>query len=313
MMKTAVVVGLIAAMAAPAFAQNQQDPSGFMVEMLRRVLNLDESQTTKAREIFKKQSDDLRGILTDEQKQRYDQMSQGFGGGRGGFGGGAFGGGGRGGPGGGFFPGTDELKTQLSLTDDQATKINEIRDGTRQQMRDFWQNRQGGGNPGEEFQAFMTKIREESTKKVRDVLTDEQKPKFDEIVKTYTANQPQVQFGGPGGGRGGRGGTVEERVARAMEALKVANPAEAEAIRGLVKKVVELMEKSDTQEREARGKIDETRRNADLSDEAVGDRLTEIRKGGAEIDKELASARKELSEVVTNRQELELLRLGILR
>ena len=210
-----------------------------------------------------------------------------------------------------WLPATNDLKTQLTLTDDQVTKINEIRDGVRQQLRTFFQNRGrgNGGNPAEDFNAFMEKSKEETSKKIRELLSDEQKPKFDEALKAFAANQPAPpDFGGRT-----RGGNIDERVGRVMETLKIDDAKESDAVKGLVKKVMEQMDKIDAYQRESRTKIDEAAKNKDLSDAAVGDRIQEILKGHHELEKELAGARKELTDVVTNRQELELLRRGILR
>lgn len=304
-MKTTLALGVLALLAAPAAAR-QEDPTERMGQMLIQFLGLDEAQGTKAKAILKKQAEELRAVLTDEQKQRYDQMGRMFGGG----GRGAQGGfSGRGG--GAWMPSTDELKTQLTLNEDQVAKINEIRDASRQDIRNFWQNRQGGAqNPGDEWTAFQNKLREETTKKISALLTDAQKPKFDEILRTFQAQQPP-QDTGRGGGR--RGGSVDERVTRAMEALAIQNAQEADAVKGLVRKVVELMEKQDAHQRDSRPKLEELSANKELTEEAVGDKLDEIRKGYRDIDKDLTAVRKELAEVVTARQEVVLLRQGILR
>lgn len=299
MMNTLVSISAALAMAFPAGAQAQQDPVESRVQRLQQQLNLTPEQVAKAREIYKKQNDDVHAILTDDQKRQYDESSQ-----RGGRGQQA---GGRQGGARGGLPSNDELKTQLSLTDAQVAQIEPIRDGARNQIRDLFRNRQQGGNATEQ----MTRIREESNKKIRDLLTDEQKPKFDAIVTASQNNQGQP--GAPGGQGGGRGGSLDERVARAMERLRVADAKEAEAIKGLVKKVMELMDKQDDARRGTRTKVDETSRNADLSEQAVGDLIAGLMKTQHEVEKQLASARQELMEVVTNRQELELLRQGILR
>lgn len=318
-MKTWVAIGTVLLAAGRALAQQQEDPVEARVQRYKDQLNLTDEQVPKIREIVKKQIEEMRAVLTDDQKKRLDQGgtggrgqgNRGFGNGNGnGNGGGnnpgAFGGF----RGGAWLPTTDDLKSKLSLTDEQVTKVNEIRDAVRQQMRTFFQNRRGGGggNPAEDFQAFLEKSKEETTKKIRDLLTDEQKPKFEEALKAFAANQPATpDF------RGGRGGSVDDRVTRAMENLKIEDPKEADAVKGLVKKVAELMEKLDVYQRETRTKIDEAIKDKDLSDAAVGDRIAEIMKGHRDIEKELAGARKELTDVVTNRQELELLRRGILR
>jgi Spy/CpxP family protein refolding chaperone len=292
--------------------QQQQDPVESRVERYKQQLNLTEEQVPKIREIVKKQIDDMKAVLTDEQKTRLDGGGQGGRGGNNNGQGNGFGNAFRGG----WLPPTNDLKTSVNLTDEQVTKINEIRDAVRQEMRTFFQGRgrrgqgnQGGQNLAQEYQAFQEKSKEETHKKIVAILTDEQKPKFEEAVKAFAANQPapgQV-FGGQ------RGGTLDERVTRMMENLKIEDAKEADAVKSLVKKVMEQMEKLDTYNRETRTKIDEASRNKDLSDDAVGEKITEIMKGHHELEKDLAAARKALTEVVTNRQELELLRRGVLR
>lgn len=306
-MKGLMAVGAVFLLAGRLLAQaTQEDPVERDLQRLRRDLNLTDEQLPKAREILKKQSEDLRSILTDEQKRTLDQG----GGGRGNRGGGNNQPGGTQSFRGGWYPTTDELKKDLSLTDDQVTKMNAVRDGVREEMRRLFQNRRGGG---QDLQATMDKLRDDTTAKMRDVCTDDQKPKFDELIKAYRAQQGQGggNRGAPGGGRGGP--SVDERVNRVMETLKVDNAAEADAIKGVVKKVIELMDKLDAHQRESRTKIEEASRNLELSDEAIGDRIDEVRKGQLDIEKELRTARKELADIVTNRQELELLRRGILR
>lgn len=298
--------------AAILLTQQQQDPVESRVERYKQQLNLTEEQVPKIREIVKKQIDDMKAVLTDEQKTRLDGGGQGGRGGNNNGQGNGFGNAFRGG----WLPPTNDLKTSVNLTDEQVTKINEIRDAVRQEMRTFFQGRgrrgqgnQGGQNLAQEYQAFQEKSKEETHKKIVAILTDEQKPKFEEAVKAFAANQPA-----PGQGFGGqRGGTLDERVTRMMENLKIEDAKEADAVKSLVKKVMEQMEKLDAYNRETRTKIDEASRNKDLSDDAVGEKITEIMKGHHELEKDLAAARKALTEVVTNRQELELLRRGVLR
>jgi hypothetical protein len=300
-MMTLTALGTLILGLARLQAQDPADPVEQRVQRLKQQLQLTDDQVSKARDIYKKQNDDLHALLTDDQKRQYDQTNRGFGGRQGANpqGGNPPGGFGRTGG----LPSTDDLKTQLSLTDDQVTKINSIRDASRQDLRNLFRNRQRGTNPTDQLQ----KIRDETNQKIREVLTDEQKPKFDELVKA-SENQPAPTFQ-----RGNRGGTVEERVKSAMDRLKVADAKEAEAIRSLLQKVVELMDKLDAYGRDERTKLDEASRNQDLSDQALGERVEGLLKGRRDIEKDLSGARKGLAEVVTNRQEVELMRLGLLR
>ena len=98
-----------------------------------------------------------------------------------------------------------------------------------------------------------------------------------------------------------------------MELLRIDNADEAAAIRSLVVRVIELMRKVGETQRDARTQFEKAARDEELSDEAVGGKIVEIRKGLRKLEKELASARQSLAEVLTNRQELELLRRGLLR
>jgi hypothetical protein len=289
------------------FAQAQDDPVERDVQRLKDRLTLTDDQVSKVRDMIKKERDDIRSVLTDDQKKIYDQAPQG----RNNRGAGTTT------PGttafrGGWFPPTDELKKDLSLTDDQVTKINAARDGVREEMRRLFQNRRGPG--GQDMQASLDKLRDDTTAKMRDALSDEQKPKFDEAIKAF--RDQQAQGGGTRGATGGFGqnrGTLDERVARVMEALKIDNAQEAEAIKGIVRKVIEAMDKLDAFQRDSRTKIDEAARNKELSDDAVGQRIGDIHKGTADLEKTVKDARKELSDIVTSRQELELIRRGILR
>jgi hypothetical protein len=294
-MMTATAILLLATQAAGA----QDAAVERQVSRLRGDLRLTDEQLPQVREIVKKEIDAIRALLTDEQKARLEGQ-----GGRGGNNN-------QGGRGGGFggLPSTDELKAQLNLTEAQVAKVNEVRDAVREEFRRIFQNR-GGGRPNpDELRASMEKIRDESNGKIREALTDEQKPKFDEIVKAAAAQTPT-----PGQPRGGRGGnTVDDRVARAMELLKFEKPEEAEAVKGLVRRVVEAQEKLETALRENRTKLEEISRNTDLTDQAVGDRLEEVRKPQKDLEKTLADARAALVEVLSSRQEVELLRRGVLR
>ncbi len=317
-MKTWFAVAAVLGLAAPLAAQESQDQAERRAQRLKESLQLSEDQTSKVKDIYKKRDDEIRGVLTEDQKTRYDEMNQSFGNrGRGGPGGAPPGGGP---PGGGFsgrgggppgrgssFPSTDDLKAQLSLSDEQVNKINEIRDGIREEMRNFWRNRpEGGGDPRQQFEEFMQKARDNTTSKIREVLTDEQKTKFDEYLKNYQSQQETDR-------ENRARSRADENLNHIMQELAIQNAQEAEAVKVLVKKVLDLASKLDTFAREARGKMDTASRNKELSEEAVGDTLKELRTAQRELEKELAAARKELLEVVTSRQELELLRHGVLK
>jgi Spy/CpxP family protein refolding chaperone len=98
-------------------------------------------------------------------------------------------GGGRGGRGG-FSPEAqlDRMSKELNLTDDQKTKIKPILEDGRKQMEAL---RDDTASSRDDKIAKMQEIRKGQDEKIKAVLTDEQKKKFDEMRKQ-----------GPGGRRG---------------------------------------------------------------------------------------------------------------
>ncbi|KAA3611289.1 MAG: hypothetical protein D8M58_15075 [Calditrichaeota bacterium] len=70
------------------------------------------------------------------------------------------------------------LKENLELTDEQVEKIKPILEKQREQMQEMRDNFDGERS---EMREAMTEIREETDKKINEVLTDEQKEKYQEI------------------------------------------------------------------------------------------------------------------------------------
>ena len=88
----------------------------------------------------------------------------------------------------------DDMTKKVDLTDDQVTKIKAI---NADQMKQMMTLREAGGDP-QEMRPKMMAIRTEAQSKIKALLTDEQKPKYD----VFMASQRPM-----GGGRGpGDGG-----------------------------------------------------------------------------------------------------------
>jgi Spy/CpxP family protein refolding chaperone len=91
----------------------------------------------------------------------------------------------------------DAMTKAVGLTPDQVTKIQAINaDAMKQQMA----LRESGGDP-QEMRPKMQAIRTDQQTKIKALLTDDQKPKYD----AYLASMPQ---GGRRGGGGGGGGAT---------------------------------------------------------------------------------------------------------
>jgi hypothetical protein len=328
-MKHVLAVVIVMAASGAAMAQEDRDLDR-RVQRLKDSLKLNDEQAAKAKEIYKadkeatdklekERQDKLKEILTDDQKKSYDELLNGGGqGGRRAPGGGQ---GGQGGFGGGMMdrmlgPTMDQLKSELTLTDEQVGKIQPVVDEFRKKAQDRFDELRQGGFQGMNWREEMDNFRksmEETGSKVKEHLTEEQKTKFDALVKQ--------RGGGAGGNNGGgntpsqdrRGLSVDERVKRAMDALKIENGDEATAIKDLIKKVAEAQVALESWDRDSRPKIDETLGNKDLKDEDLETKLKDLRTQRKEKEQAIKDAQKALAEVVSYRQELELIKQNILR
>lgn len=93
---------------------------------------------------------------------------------------------------------SEQLKDVLGLTDEQQTKIKAIDDELRADMQKLRSENEGG-----DWQAMREKMKplvEKARGKVRDLLTKEQQPKFDEWAKQQDERRGGRQRGGDRGG-----------------------------------------------------------------------------------------------------------------
>ena len=319
-----------------AFAQAGQDNRGtdFMVNRLKERLKLSDQQATKVKEILAKDNEDrtrmdeartekINALLDADQKKLYEEMrsnQRGFRGGQGGggFGGGQFQFGGGGGRGMGQLN-VEDLKRQLSLTDEQVEKIKPLYDefnaNVQKRSAELQQRGFAGLNFADEMQKYQESLKALADK-VKVHLTDEQKPKLDALVERATGFMRMIP------GLINRGGapqgppprpSVEERVRTAMDRLKIDKEDEKAVVSDLVSKIVKAQYELEDFQKASREKMAEAAKNPDLSDAAVEDRIKESQEDRRKREKEVAGLQKQLTEVVTNRQELELMAQGILK
>ena len=85
------------------------------------------------------------------------------------------------------------LTEKLALTDDQQSKVKTILEDTRSQMMKLMQD---DSMSREDKMAKGRSLREASNGKIRDLLTDDQKKKFDDIQKEAQERMRQRQQGG---------------------------------------------------------------------------------------------------------------------
>ena len=315
-------------MASPLMAQdNNNRGQEFMVNRLKDRLKLTDEQTDKVKEILSKDGEDrtkmddartekINALLNDEQKKLYEELRAR--GNRGGFGGGA--------PGAGPFGGNrpmgavqiEDVKRELGLTDEQVEKIKPLYDefnaNLQKRAAELAEKGLQGLNIGEEMQKYQDSIKA-LAEKVKVHLTDEQKTKLDGLIERSTGMMrmiPNLL------NRGGNAGppprpSAEDRAARAVAALKIEKEEEKTAITELVLKIVKAQYELEDYTKSSRDRMSEAAKNHDLSDAAVEDRIKEAQEDRRKREKDIAGLQKQLGEVVTNRQELELMAQGILK
>jgi len=200
----------------------------------------------------------------------------------------------------------DTLKKDLSLGDDAFEKIKaiveEFRKKTQERIAELRQGGLQGMNWQEEWKKFQDGLKE-SGDKIKEHLTPEQKEKFDKLLEQFQ----------PGRGFEARGPSAEERAGRIVESLKIEKTDEQAAVKAAVIKVIETQRALGEFDRDSRGKIEELHRDTSLSDEQLLAKITEFRTARLEKDKTFRAAQKDLRDMVSPRQELELIRQGILR
>jgi Spy/CpxP family protein refolding chaperone len=278
--------------------------------VLKERLELTDEQVQKAVEIYKQTREaeqkleterqtKIREILTDDQKKKYDELVQNPGGrGRGPM---AMGG---------FDRMLDNwaetLKKELTLADEPFEKIKAIVEELRKKMQERIAELRQGGLQGmnwqEEWKKFQDGLKE-SSDKIKEHLTPEQKGKFDKLLEQFQ----------PGRGFDPRGPSPEERAGRIVESLKIEKSDEQAAVKSALLKVFEAQRALGEYDRDMRGKVEELQRDSSLTDEQLIAKITEIRTARLEKDKAVKAAQKDLREMVSARQELELIRQFILR
>jgi type I restriction-modification system DNA methylase subunit len=253
----------------------------------------------------------INALLNDEQKKQYEELRA-----RGNRGGA---------PGGGQFQfgggrpmgsvNVDDVKRELNLTDEQVEKIKPLYDefnaNVQKRASELAEKGFQGLNFAEEMQKYQDSLKALADK-VKVHLTDEQKTKLDALVERATGMMRMIPNLMNRGGPPPRP-SAEDKAARAVAALKIEKDDEKTAITDLVTKIVKAQYDLEDFTKTSRDRMSEAAKNHDLSDAAVEDRIKESQEDRRKREKDIAALQKQLAEVVTNRQELELMAQGILK
>ncbi|HEV3027419.1 MAG TPA: hypothetical protein VG457_07585 [Planctomycetota bacterium] len=314
-------------MATPVLSQDARTQE-FQLSRLRERLKLTDEQASKVKEVLSKDGEDrtkldearnekINSLLDEEQKKLYEELraqqqrGRGFGGG---------------GPqfqfNGGRPMGTvqlDDAKRELNLTDEQAEKIKPLYDefnaNVQKRSAELAEKGFAGLNFAEEIQKYQESLKA-LAEKVKGHLTDEQKTKMDALVERangFMRMIPTLLNRGGGLPQSPARPSVEDRVLGAISALKVEKEDEKAALSDLVTKIVRGQYELEDFLKMSRERMAEASRNAELSDAAVEDRIKEAQEERRKREKGISELQKQLMEVVTSRQELQLMAQGILK
>lgn len=210
-----------------------------------------------------------------------------------------------------FGPSADDLQRDLALTDEQREKVDAIlraaMEGVRARIEEA---RAGGGPPAFDWQAMRTEIEKlfnENAEKIKAVLTPDQQEKFGKLVEDRRRMMQGLLR------RGDEHVPPEERAARAMEALKIEDAEEGKAVKTLVARVAKLQDDLTELDRTVRDKARDLLKAEGMTDDAVETKLQDLRKERRAVDEPLQHAQDELRQVVSPKQELALIQLGLLK
>jgi Spy/CpxP family protein refolding chaperone len=96
---------------------------------------------------------------------------------------------------------------ELEITDEQKTKLGEVRESNMEAARESFQELRDQDLSQDEMRDKMREIQQESDKKVLAVLTSDQQAKLEQLKgEPVEVDMSQFRGRGFGGGRGGRGG-----------------------------------------------------------------------------------------------------------
>lgn len=312
---------ILALMAAPVLAQDARGQE-FLLNRLKDRLKLTDDQTAQVKEILAKDGEErtklddartekINALLNEDQKKQYEELRSQQQRGRG------FGGG----PGGGRPMGTvqlDDVRRELGLTDEQVEKIKPLYDefnaNVQKRSAELAEKGFAGLNFAEEMQKYQDSLKA-LAEKVKVHLTDEQKTKLDAMTERTTGFMRMIpnllNRGGPPAPPARP--SIEDRVRSVVAALKIEKEDEKTVVADLVTKIVKSQYELEDFLKSSRDRLAEAAKNADLSDTAVEDRIKEAQEDRRKREKELGGLQKQLTEVVTNRQELDLMASGILK
>ncbi|MBI3722997.1 hypothetical protein HY251_03440 [bacterium] len=207
---------------------------------------------------------------------------------------------------------TDTLKEKLALTEDQMKKLEainqEMLDGAKKAMDEA---RKDPNFDWSKMRENYTKGRDKVRDQIRAILTDEQKPKFEELVKQEDARMQ----GGGGGWRRSPEDQKKRLHDRAEKELALTSEEKA-AVMPLVDKVLDVRTDARVNDEKRKEEFTNFVKKAPAGTESekaeIASKLAEFRKAREEDKKKVKDAQAALREVLTVENEARLMAIGVL-
>lgn len=206
----------------------------------------------------------------------------------------------------------ERLKEQLNLTDDQFKKIegfsDEMREAVRKEVQDLQKD---GGFDWSKMRDLMPKYMSQMRDKVRSVLTDEQKTKYEELIKE---EDKRFREGPRGMGRDPE--AMKKRLMEQAEKELSLTPEEKQAVLPLIQKVLDARAEARTNGDKRKEEFTSFVKKATGADDQgkveIQKRLEDYRKAREVDQQKIKEAQANLREVLTIDNEAKLVSLGIL-
>jgi hypothetical protein len=206
----------------------------------------------------------------------------------------------------------EQLKEKLALSDEQVKKLEQINEESNAEFRKEMQELQKDGNLDyAKMREIMPKRMAALKEKVKEVLTEEQKPKFEEWSKEQ---EKQMKRQGNGFGRDPE--SMKKRLYDQAEKELTLTADEKNAVMPLVQKVLDARAEARVNGDKRRAEFTEFVKKVGGTDEAAKNelqkKLDEFRKAREAEQARIRDAQQALREVLTIENEAKLVAIGIL-
>ncbi len=282
---------------------------GLSDEQLQKFRELKAEEMQKMREFRDAQDKKIRELLTEEQRAKYEEMEkrvrkamnrpgreEGERPGR------------RGDP----LEMVKLVAKELGLTEQQQEAIKELAKESRNQMMKILEEARNSGDFSK-VKETVERLQKDLEEKVRSMLNDEQKTKFDAFLKEGRDGLKKLIERRGGGDRPGNPEEVMKARVREIQKSLDLLPEEGMIIMPKIEGILKAQSDLQTKMREQRKAAEELLKSPDVTEETIGKELAIWRQARQEDEKKIEKMQADLKELLTLKQEAKLVLHGVLR